>query len=60
MVFERGQNINKINCSSIINVVSVPLTQCCSDDKIENNEMGRACSIYGGEERCIQGFSGET
>jgi hypothetical protein len=28
-------------------------------DKIEN-EMGGACSAYGGEERCIQGFGGET
>jgi hypothetical protein len=27
--------------------------------KIEN-EMGGACSTYGGEERCIQGFGGET
>jgi hypothetical protein len=24
------------------------------------NEMGVACSTYGGEERCIQGFGGET
>ena len=31
----------------------------CSGDKIEN-EMGGACSTYGGEERCIQGFGGET
>jgi hypothetical protein len=23
-------------------------------------QMGRTCSTYGGEERCIQGFSGET
>jgi len=23
-------------------------------------EMGGACSMYGGEERCIQGFGGET
>jgi len=22
-------------------------------DKIKKDEMGRACSIYGGEERCI-------
>jgi hypothetical protein len=29
-------------------------------DKIENNDMGGACSAYGGEERCIQGFGGET
>jgi hypothetical protein len=24
------------------------------------NEMGVACGMYGGEERCIQGFGGET
>ena len=24
------------------------------------NEMGVACSTYGGEESCIQGFGGET
>jgi hypothetical protein len=29
-------------------------------DKIEKNELGGACSVYGGEERCIQGFGGET
>jgi hypothetical protein len=34
--------------------------QYCEDDKIEKNEMGGACSAYGGEERCIQGFGGET
>jgi hypothetical protein len=31
-----------------------------SGDKIEKNEMGGACSMYWGEERCIQGFGGET
>ena len=29
-------------------------------DKIEKNEMGRACDTYGGKERCAQGFGGET
>ena len=29
-------------------------------DKIEKNEIGVACSAYGGEERRIQGFGGET
>jgi hypothetical protein len=29
-------------------------------DKIEKNEMGRACSKYEGEESHIQGFGGET
>jgi hypothetical protein len=27
-----------------------------SDDQIEKNEMDRACSMYGGEERLIQGI----
>jgi hypothetical protein len=29
-------------------------------DQIEKNKMGRACSNCEGEERCIQGFGGET
>ena len=32
----------------------------CSCDKIEENEMGGACSTYGGGERRVQGFGGET
>ena len=32
----------------------------CSGDKIEENEMGGACSAYVREEKCIQGFGGET
>jgi hypothetical protein len=36
------------------------LTQYCSGDKIEKNEMDGACSTYGGDERRIQGFGGET
>jgi len=27
---------------------------------MEKNEIGGACSAYGGEERCAQGFGGET
>jgi len=27
--------------------------------KIEKNKMGGACSAYGGDERCVQGFGGE-
>jgi len=38
----------------------VLLTQYCFSDKIEWNEMGGAYSTYGGEERRIQGFGGET
>jgi hypothetical protein len=29
-------------------------------DKIKNNVIGEACSIYGRQERCIQGFGGEN
>jgi len=29
-------------------------------DQIKETEMGGARSTYGGEERCIQGFGGET
>ena len=36
------------------------LTQYCSGDKIEKNEMGRACSAYGEEESLIQGLGGKT
>jgi hypothetical protein len=32
-------------------IVCVLLTKYCSGDKIETNEMGGACSAYGGEER---------
>ena len=38
----------------------VLLTQYCSDNQIEKNDMGGACSTYGGEERLIQDFGGET
>jgi hypothetical protein len=34
--------------------------QSHSGDQVKNTEMGRICSTYGREERCIQGFSGET
>jgi hypothetical protein len=36
------------------------LTKYYSDDKIEKNEMDWACNTYGREDRCIQGFGGET
>jgi hypothetical protein len=34
------------------------LTQYCSGDQIEKNEVGGACSTYGAEQRCIQGLGG--
>ena len=38
---------------------TVLLTQYFSGDKIEKNEMGGACSAYGGDERRIQGSGGK-
>ena len=39
---------------------STPITQYCASDKINKNEMGWACSAYGGGERRVQGFGGEA
>jgi hypothetical protein len=36
------------------------LTKYHSGDQVKKTEMGRTCGTYGGEERCIQGFNGET
>ena len=39
---------------------SVLLTRYHSGDQVKKTEMGKTCSTYGGDERCIQGFSRET
>jgi hypothetical protein len=31
-----------------------------SGNQIEKNEMGWTCSTYGGKEKCIQDFGGDT
>jgi len=31
-----------------------------SVDQIQDNKMSSACSTYGLEEKCVQGFSGEN
>ena len=40
-------------------IICTPKPEFSGDD-IKKNEMGGACSVYGGEERRIQGFGGET
>ena len=35
------------------------LTRCYSSCYIKEGEMGRACGIYGEEEKCTLGFGGE-
>ena len=39
---------------------NVHLTQYCSGDPTENNEMGGARSKLGGEEMCIDDVGGES
>ena len=50
-------DISKAKCIYMAN--SVLLTKCFSGDQIKKNEIGRACGMFE-EERCIQGFGGET
>jgi hypothetical protein len=38
----------------------VRLTKICLGNHMKNNEIRRACSMYGREGRCIQGFGRET
>ena len=39
---------------------SVLITKFYLGDQIKKNEMDVTCSMCGGEERCFQGFGGET
>ena len=36
------------------------LTKYCSGDQVEKNEMGVACSMYGGKGEIYTGVGGET
>ena len=49
----------KKNCV-VRRLMTVLVTRFYPDDQIEKNEIGRACSTYKEEERCMQGFCGET
>ena len=40
--------------------MSLLLTKHYSDDPITKNEIEGPCSMFGGEERCIQDFGEET
>jgi hypothetical protein len=41
------------------NQMPVPLTQHCTDDKTQKNEMGGLCNACEVGERRVQGFGGE-
>jgi hypothetical protein len=43
-----------------IALCSVLLTKYHSCDQVKKTEMGRTCGMYGGEEKYIQSFGGET
>ena len=45
----------KLHTEEFIDVYCSP-----SGDQVEKNEIGEACNTYGGEERCVQSFGGET
>jgi hypothetical protein len=51
------ENLVNIN---LVFMQNTDLTQYFSVYKIEKKEMGGACRAYGGGERRIQGFGGET
>jgi len=50
-----GENYIMMNLT-----VCIPHSECCSGVKIEKSETGWACSEYGGGERRVLGFDGET
>jgi hypothetical protein len=39
---------------------AIHLTKYYSGDQIKKTELGRSCSAYGGELRCLHDFGGET
>jgi hypothetical protein len=46
------------NC--IIDSLYGTLAKYYNNDKIEENEMGRACSTYEREEKCVHSSGGKT
>jgi hypothetical protein len=60
---------NRSTCPVCSGTVKMPI-YCCkailhikSENTffiIKNNKLGEACSMYGGGERCVQDFGGET
>jgi hypothetical protein len=63
LAFRATKLIVTLNILSMSNAVLCYTLKCVSvhsGDQVKKTEMGRTCGTYGGEERCIQGFSGET
>jgi hypothetical protein len=53
-------NDENFSLKSTIICTSVLLTKYYSGEQIKKNEIGGACSTYGGQERYILGFGAET
>ena len=52
------KNWRKLHKEELIDLY--PLPNIVQEVKIKKNEMGGACGMYGGGERCAQGSGGET
>jgi hypothetical protein len=57
--YNEGRKITIFNFIFVL-ISCLNYTHYCAGDKIEKNEMGGACSAYGGGERRVQGFGGKT
>jgi hypothetical protein len=53
------RHVVKKPCSFFHRLYVTDITKYYSGNQIEKNEMGGACSMYGGKERSIQDFGGE-
>ena len=50
----------RILCKGELQSSQANPSACYYSDEIEENEMGGACSMYGGEEMCTRGFCRKT
>ena len=50
----------RLHNEELYNLHSLKKYSCYSSDHIKKDEMGAPCGMYGREERCIHGLSGET
>jgi hypothetical protein len=46
--------LNKIHVQFV--TINILLIHCCASDKIQKNEMGRACNAYGEGDMHVRGF----
>ena len=56
--FEVTRELRRLHNEELNDLYS--LTKYCAGDKINRNEMGRACGTYDGQQSYIKGFGVET